>query len=452
METATLWDDPWETSAREKARRAAWENTPDGALRREAQNPDTTGPRLREIAEPVIKRKSYVGDNSVEQWVLEAVASHPNVPLGVAYQLLATRTDALVRAFFANPIAPLVLLEKPDFITSFSPLMQPRLLAQEQMPAVFVQQLTRSPNEAVGEAARLHIAFAGEAGANEWQDAVRDYFRAFCARADPKMRQWHADLVELGLAPSWAADPLPPLLLAPRKAVLDEWYTFRHAPQSEREETLCRRIARSAEPPFVAHALRPDATPDDLLALVTQTGLQTKLTGLAVLRHSAATPDLIRTVLEMDAAYFSPAAACHPLMPAEVIAGFLHSPVPEIRRTARAHPNAPEGAVAASLRPVLKLANDKTHRPEGAFVSLIQALHRHGRGRFLDAQTNASEWTKRLEAVLMIPTSEIKTPVTAFREGRTMRDALLHLSHDGNRIVRAAAKTRLANPDYLFVL
>ena len=450
------WEDPWEMTAPEKARRAAWANEPEVALRREAEDPETTGPRLQQIADEVLNRWRFIRDDSVEKWILEAIMGNPNVPLDLVRQLVSGQYGTLSVmdwAFFNNPIAPLIIWEKPDFITRLDPRVQTRLLAQEKMPAALVQTLLLSPEVSVVEAARLHIAFAGKADTSDWQTGVRDCWKTFCARANEKMRNWHADLVDLGLAPSWAADPMPPLLQMPRKPDLEEWFAYRHTPGGDREKTLCQRIARNAASEFVAHALRPDALPADLNALIQETGLRNKMTGLAIMQHSAVTPDLIRDVVRINEAFFAQAAVCHRLTPPDVVAAFLRSDTPEIRRAARAHPNAPAEAAKVSITLVLRMAKAETLRPEGAFLEFVQTLHWGWRSIGMDEQVSSPDWTKRLTAVVLIPEEKIKTPtVVSYRDTRTYRDALLHLSHDGNRLVRAAAQTRLDDPEYGFVL
>lgn len=64
-------------------------------------------------------------------------------------------------------------------------------------------------------------------------------------------------------------------------------------------------------------------------------------------------------------------------------------------------------------------------------------------------KTDSLSWTDRLEAALY--TEPINTVLPGRnRFGFTGLDVLNHLAHDGNRFVRWAAQTRLADPTFAF--
>ena len=60
------------------------------------------------------------------------------------------------------------------------------------------------------------------------------------------------------------------------------------------------------------------------------------------------------------------------------------------------------------------------------------------------------DWTERLGVVFCLSLSEEPFPGVYLHWNRSPLDLLHHLSHDGNRFVRWAAQTRLADPDFVF--
>lgn len=451
-------DTAWE----EKTRARYKEGAESHRLRELAANPETPAYKLEAIGKKALRRFNSRSDITTDACliVLEAVAANPNTPPFLLPELIE-QSPFSCRAFCRNPITPLLLLEKPDFVTVLTEQAQHALLREADAPLLFIQMLANgnaAQNEAVRQAARLHVAFAGEAKSpDEWEPPVREYWRNECAALPgdqwgDKTRQWHADLAEMGLVPPWAAGvpPVPELISLDSLPVLDEWFQFAHTPGSVQEEELLKRIGPDVEDfSVLARGLRRDATPADLQQLLCTSGRDTGLVHLAILHHPAVNADLVAQIAGVQGERYQQVIVRHPQTPASVLAHLLQSEAPHLRRLARKHKNAPPDAVEISRQVFLRPASQFSGWPS-PFASFAACLHGLYQPTNVPQKAQHHHWAERLGAVLLaFPTDD---PLPDDPEKRTGRDLLHHLTKDGSRIVRAAAKTRLADPAYRFSL
>ncbi len=420
---------------------------------------------------------------SGSDFVLEAVAMHPNAPPNLLAQIVERWPNA-ARAFCENPIAPFLLLETPDFLALLDEEAQLALLREADCPPVLVRLITlggAAKSEAVQTAAHLHIAVAGEATeTGEWEDQLRDYFKNRCAEdmeSDGYAREQNADLVEMGFAPAWANGPTLPPEPAPiirheeaDEEALREWFRCTPAPDTVEEKALLERIVpriRKRDPlagGVLVKGLRMGATPDDLMALF-QASDGRGIIARAVIRHPAVTPDLIRVLAKERDFSLLESIATHPKTPPDIILFLFEGdfPIyPLVRRLARRHPNAPLNVGRVSRDIFLSTAgfgrNSRGGEYPSMFASFVICLQRaneaqggsSGLQNDLPRRAEHPVWTTRLEAVLLAKNNE--TVFEGDEAKRTGGDLLNHLARDGNRIVRAAAQTRLTDPNYKFIL
>ena len=442
-----LTGDAWTEKARPAAESAAWKKW--GAT---VSNPDTTESELRRIAEAVKQNTSRL-------LVLEAIASHPNAPPDVL-QTLIPLSRATCRAFCQNPIAPLLLWETPGFVSGLNAHAQHVLLRDALAPPAMVSLMAESSaaqNEAVQREARLHVAFAGEADTRaEWESNLRDYWQTECTEVvDTNTWHGHIDLTEIGLAPSWAKGnpPFPePLPNLPFSDALETWFKFTPAPGSREEKALLLRLDDTVRPrKILAKGLQTGATIADLRTLLRACGKNSDGVRRAILRHASTDAALIRDMAKSDNESEYHFMVINKHTPPDVLARILQCGDPQLRRLARRHKNAPPAEQSLWIsRRAFTQSPEKTGRFSAPFISFVGSLHAQGVGDDLPEKTERHLWTQRLEAALSAPLTTDLLPRDKFH--RTGLALLSHLAWDGNRIVRAVAKTRLDDPDYRFSL
>ena len=123
------------------------------------------------------------------------------------------------------------------------------------------------------------------------------------------------------------------------------------------------------------------------------------------------------------------------------------------RRSARRHSKAPANLREVSKKALLgmmkTLSNPYDPADFGALFELLGGLRGLLPLSTLEFNVGHPLSFVRLTAALALPACSV--PLTGDdAHGLTTRDLLEHLSHDGNRLVRWAAQTRLADPDFVF--
>ena len=424
-----------------------------------AADSNTPGSVLETVAREALQNFDVSYNRAVDACfsVLEAVAAHPNTPPAILTELIQ-RSPIFCRAFCRNPVAPFILLEQPFFLSDLSEVSQLALLREGDVPALFVQMLAAeggtAQTNAVRNAARLHVRSKSAKIGQNWQEALENYWRTECAETrNPTVRHWHADLVELGLAPAWAsgkngrAEPVHP----PRFAslpVVDEWLRFKHAEGSAQRTAMMKRLAPKAEDrEALAWSLRQNATPGDLRDALNGQGSPPNWITETVLRHPSVSGDLIAEIME-DCAAEARFVAGLPQTPTAILTDLLRSIDPYVRRLARRHPNAPRDAREIGRQVIFDFTSQMVEMPS-PFVSFVAALNRGQRRGDSAKKVEHALWTQRLEAALAAPNSGALLPGDPAQ--RTGCDLLQHLSGDGNVFVRAVARAKLSDPDDAFV-
>ena len=96
-------------------------------------------------------------------------------------------------AFCQNPVAPLLLLENPQFF-NFHPVRLLQILRDENLPRWLVEHLALHRATCVREAAQLHIALAGEA-TEPWTGKCRASTSASTLRKPWRANRWQDRLL-----------------------------------------------------------------------------------------------------------------------------------------------------------------------------------------------------------------------------------------------------------------
>jgi hypothetical protein len=176
----------------------------------------------------------------------DALAENPNTPPDDLAFLATNRTAAFCR----NPVAPLLLLEVPDFVRRLSRFPVPALLRDEHAPVSLVSAISlQSESPEVREEAALHVGLAGEVPDGVWREEARAYLvgRVRDARDDRGGRDSKRELAQrliaallaVGIAPAWLAEAVPAAVGVP-DALRD--------PEKARPDVLRRALAPVAPP------------------------------------------------------------------------------------------------------------------------------------------------------------------------------------------------------------
>lgn len=162
-----------------------------------ARSESTSPEILREIAAAI---RHHPGPST--RGTGTALARNPNTPLETLLRLAEDYPATLCR----NPVAPLLLLECPDWITRLSHRARRRLLCLPNLPPSWERFLAPDDDAEARDAAAQHVATAGEIAAAEWEGEVRDYLRRLAQVPPGAGRAAQRELVTFGLAPAWSAD------------------------------------------------------------------------------------------------------------------------------------------------------------------------------------------------------------------------------------------------------
>jgi hypothetical protein len=308
--------------------------SPRKASRRvEAENPTTPPERLR-----ILARKGRAKE----------VAANPNTPVDLLLQLAARHFDA----FLANPVLPLLLLEDPGLFLKLPTGSLRRLLRNKDLPATFLQTLTRHPDAEVRGAAKLHVAAPSVADQKAELDAA---LHALPARSGSL-----PTLLRLDLLPLWLLEPLGGAISNElRREVLA---TLQRRPD-EPSQALWRLLERGG--------LRPRT-------VNTWTGMAPNLTGEELERLARSGP-----VARWQAAQ-------HPLTPPATLQRLTADASPRVALAALANRSTPEAALwayagSAELRCRLQVVRnpacparllDQLSQDRSAQVRALVARHR----------------------------------------------------------------------------
>ena len=496
METAlTTWE------AKERAGLLTRETTEWREKRHIAEDPNTTADVLEAFVEAVLKTLGIweynepMGSAPDEQanCVLlgAALSAHPNIPLRALQELVEMlfgrdlgERSLLTKAVCRNPVLSLFPLELPNFWTDLDGETCKALLREETLLPSVAGSLTKHNGSlmawdekgngtplkdySVAEAARLHVSQRPRLQSRlEGCKALTAFWKAYCFGQQQApdwffearhAKDWHAEMAEVGLAPAWMTTlygDVPPL-----------------APDVPRQ-----RIDRCAGNSEHAALVSPDTSPEDLMewARTRITSSNNYLAPLLVC-HPRVTVDVLRFIAgnrpERGVRLY---LAAHPLTPSDALVHLVDVPLERdgwvassardealkdenalTRRLACRHPNAPPGLTDDARRAFVNATEPPTsHDNPYPFLSIslvdfVTALRCAYPAEALVCGMNfhPTDWVYCLIAALHLPLSDI--PLKSDTWGRSALDLMHHFSRHGNRFVRWAAQTRLADPDFVF--
>ena len=471
----TVWE------AKERAWLAAIETDEWRDKRRIAEDPNATADVLHGLLDQLDQVEEMRNHS-----LIVAMAVHPNTSPDDLLRLLAMGWPRCNRAMFQNPILPFLPLEMPDFWQRVSVRACEVLLGDETTPVSIINQLLHHPAESVVRDARLHITLAWQLQTcDEAREAITDYWQSYCT-AESQISDWtinetwHAEIVELGLAPAWAvgqgnavSTPTAP----PMSDVARQWYDIKgngKEAEAARME-LWRKCVGALDGPLEAsgarmgkigfaitnwlgrrlvRALSPNARDFGLEYAVGSATDDDRQLEIAV-EHPNVTPSVLRSIVqEKPDIHVRLRLAAHPMTPPDVLQKLLSKEEQKgersyviLRRLARRHPNVPS-QTAEQAAQSFAASVGQYHTRLTEFVRFVANLHGAYDDKVLFDKGQWTRWSSRLDAALKLPLSAV--PSKQDKCERSPLDLMHHLAHDGNRLVRWAAKTRLADPDFNF--
>lgn len=404
-------------------------------LRALARDPATAPGRLRELATSARRNK--------QRRVLAALAANPSTPPDTLIDLVPLAPAAFCR----NPKAPLLAQKMPDFVDKLFPAGLGLLLRSPRAPVSLVALVAASARyPTFAEAARLHVSLAGEADDDAWAGEVFAYWRTYLesvAENDLDARHAVRELVERGLVPAasvavvemarpdpWqSGDGYPARLRGADPSLLRVFEQARTTPQPRPPADFknarlgwLRSLFAQQERRFAVWGtvLNPALAPDAMQQFAASWGPDTVV---ALAGNPAVPPDLLRQLAKHPNAAVRRAALRH-----------ARSVTPELRDECRRWlcKNALAETSSLSLR-------NAPPAPLARFAALLGAPETLRRP-LLRSFGASPMWQNRLAAALAVGSRPNGRPP------KPKHVALLRLlARDGNRLVRAAARSRLAN-------
>jgi hypothetical protein len=416
-------------------------------------HPNAFPEALRNLSE--VTEKHYFGHlhNAPESWkAAELLAAHPNTPLDV----LKTWLPYTQEAFLTNPILPLLSLEAPEFFDNISYSEKMALLMRAETPLFLVRLFAASADEEVAQAAKQHIAIAGEAG-EHWRTELQAHLETL------PLTDTSAYLVmaALGLLPEWLAkrvaelpEPtIPPYVhkvsVPKREYVLPEsplepppdgWASLLKLSEAERtvqarnpflpEEALLLLAEDKRESVRCTVAQNPAATAQVLEICAKRSSLTIQLY-IAV--HPAASTDLLITLCKTSDQDVQLAVLSRSSLPRTVLRA-IALPTPTVMLGILRHPSARQKD--GSLYPALRKDLVRRFWEFWGTTPMDELLHyfalRYANWS-LPYVVQSSEWLTRLAAV--------QNPKTSIKIRARLAE------QDGNRFVRAAARASIATAE-----
>ena len=349
---------------------------------------------------------------------LAALAADPNTPA----ETLTLLAGICPAAFCANPALPLLLLENPALPAEFEPASLGRLLSYEAVPEELLAAVAHLARPELAHAARLHVGLAGEL-AGGLDAAVEAALAAVPTAPDDDLM---ALLLLLGLAPAWlrpraeaAVAARPPLAPAPRRPAA--------ADPAPGPDELAAMLAADSPRDRARAAADPRLPPELLARAKTEEDWGDGDYGVyEALAGNPSTPAAVLVELAADRKALATGArravATNPGAPPEALALLADEYYAlDIPLLLAAHGNLPpeqRERLAATALERAREGADPLHRA----VALARA---DAPAALLLARARSPHWVERL-AVALNPAAPA--------------EARAALVHDGNRLVRAAAR------------
>lgn len=374
------------------------------------------------------------------------LAGDPNT----APQILLRLAGLHPEAFSQNPILPLLLLENPNFLGEMRIDMLMSLMRYEGLPAELLRWIVTHGKPALAAEAGLHVVLAGEAD-QEWEALSSG---ALCKALTIGYTELLSEMIELEAVPVWLQaalatheDPAIQALIAGsagQSFIKEQPSIIQSSSTPEQDacaEDFSVRAIAAAHPGLSYATLRTladDPSPKVRAAVVQNPGITHELLAYlagddsslvlrAVAAHPATPPELLERLVYEHSWFNVPvrlAAAQRPdLAPGilELLAGdrSIH-----IRQAVLRHPNTP----ASARSQVLDAALGACIHSSEPFYHVIALAHPYMPIETLQINLNSPIWAERY-AIARNPSTPEAIHST--------------LAHDGNRLVRAAARAAL---------
>jgi hypothetical protein len=407
-------------------------------LLREASDASTSPDRLREIASTL----KFAPRRRIYREIGARIAAHPNLPP----ELMPLVIRQHPAAFLSNPILPLLPLEMPNVFEEARAEGMLGLLRFKQVPAGIVVLFTGNADETVAQTARYHVALPRNHPA--FVPDLEAHWVEYATAAFRKLPYWDSsslsELRDVGFSlPSSPAEAVPDY-----SAVVREIVAFRAlSPPRPLPDRPWLGLPAPSDPipedaPELAEALDERTSTARLNLLNERADTLRSLPGVilrnALALHPNADDALMHHLYEIQA-NARVALAMNPSLPRDLILTLAVNPSRLVRRLIRIHPTvrtdpALEEEVHAAVRALLHKQLDGEWKELERYYAPAAIHARFGPP---DKETEESpNWLVRLGVAL--------NPYTSERARLRLR------SGDGCRLVRAAARARLADPNALF--
>ena len=186
--------------------------------RRIAEDPNTTA----DVLAGLVRGDDY--DAASFLLLVEAIVANPNVPPAILEEFVGWALLLVAPALCRNPVTPLLEWEAPGFWQRLNFFVCCGLLGEADLPASAALALMQHADKKVQEAARFHVSQAAPLRTPaDGCKALTKHWQHCCAAVAPKdeavVKNWHAELVEVGFAPPCLTPFIP---IAPPEPLLPE--------------------------------------------------------------------------------------------------------------------------------------------------------------------------------------------------------------------------------------
>lgn len=407
-------------------------------LLRDVCDTSTSPERLHEIAS-ILK---FAPRRRIYRDIGARIAAHPNLPP----ELMPLAIRQHPADFLFNPVLPLLPLEMPNVFEEAGAEGMLGLLRFKQVPSGIVALFAGNSDETVAQAARCHVALPQNHPA--FVSDLEAHWVEYAAAAFRKLPHWDSSSLSELREVRFSMPSSPEKTGSDYSAVVHEILAF-HAlsPPRPLPDRPWLGLPGLSDPipqdtPELAEALDERTSTARLNALSERADTLRSLPGVilrnALALHPNADAALMHHLYEVQA-NARVALAMNPSLPRDLIQTLAVNPSRLVRRLIRVHPTvqtdpALEEEVHAAVRALLyKQLEGEWKELERYYVpAAIRA-----RFRVPNRETEENpDWLVRLACALNPHTSE--------------RARLRLRSGDGCRLVRAAARARLADPKARF--
>ncbi len=391
----------------------------------EAQDAQTPSGRLTVLYQDACTRVNKVPHNLMdgavrrEQELLDALVRNPNASPDLLIQLLTWNVS--IKTVLENPVLPFLLLEDPDWLRKLNMNQRQYLLSYADIPLPFVQYMAggtldkpmkklpaKTPEHLVqrliyanqkniADEARHHILLAGELSETVWKDALRAYVRAYCAKP-------------------WS---------------LQENSAARAAEIEQERQLLLDYVELELLPSWGASAYQHD---EPFLPHCEELSDEER-----TVRNVRTSPQKLGQLYKKNEAYHV-ALAQNTRTPRPVLTLLAQSHDPLVRRLIRRNPSTKAFAVKETRYGAVTNAGQfaGTDAPvESPIARIVRAVNGTPPYAPNFQRTSPPSWWQDRLAFALCPSM------------KSAQEQSATFVNDGNQFVRAAARTRIADPDFV---